>query len=154
MNKDKEFKLLVLRVKILRVKIKIHTHQQHTSTTWMFFTEDSHQAHAEQESCSETEHNYTATTESCNPKCRSMAGESKHGAAEGIILCSFPTSPRLNGWWKLKWLQESQKHPSGLQYRPYPHNLISFYERQWWDARKWTKPTFAKGMEKQKQVVK
>lgn len=49
---------------------------------------------------------------------------------------------------------KSQRHPSDLQYRSYLHNLISFCERQWWDARKWTKPTFAKGMEKQKQVVK
>lgn len=130
------------------------TLQQHTITTWMFPTEDNHQARAEQDSYSETEQNYMTAIVSCNPKCRRLVGESKRGGAEGIILCSFPTSPCLNGWWKFKWLQDSQRHPSGLQYRPYPHDLISFYERQWWDARKWTKPTFAKGMEKQKQVVK
>lgn len=147
MNKNKEFKLPVLTGK------GISTYSN--SPTWMFSTEDNHQAQANQESYSETEHNFmAAATESCSPKGRSMVGESKCGGAEGIILCSLPTSTGLNGWWKFKWLQESQRHPSDLQYRSYPHNLISFCERQWWDARKWTKPTFAKGMEKQKQVVK
>lgn len=129
--------------------------QAYISATWTCPTRASTTFPAEQESCRVTVQNCTAAFMSYTMNCMSLVGQCRRGGAKAAILCSFPAKPGLNSQWKFKWLQELQKKPSStLERRPYPRGLISFYKRQIWDARKWTKPTFAKGMKKQKQVVK
>lgn len=131
------------------------TPQAYISATWTCPTRASTTFPAEQESCRVTVQNCTVAFMSYTMNCMSLVGQCRRGGAKAAILCSFPAKPGLNSQWKFKWLQELQKKPSStLERRPYPRGLISFYKRQIWDARKWTKPTFAKGMKKQKQVVK